>query len=164
LTGIYLGLGANLGDRQANLTSALRLLPPLVRVEAVSPLYQSPPQPPAPPPDYLNAACRVATELAPLPFLRHLKQIEARLGRKDTGHWGPRPIDLDILLFNDEVIATDELTIPHARLAERPFVLRPLLDLDAELVHPATGERLGDLLARLGDYELRLITKEWASD
>jgi 2-amino-4-hydroxy-6-hydroxymethyldihydropteridine diphosphokinase len=141
MAGIYLALGSNLGNRRANLALALRMLEPLVRVEAVSALYESPPQPPAPPPPYLNCACRVVTGLSPLLLLRHVKRIEHTIGRRSAEHWAPRPIDIDIVLFEDETLETEELTIPHPRLAERPFVLQPLLDLDSKLVHPATGER-----------------------
>jgi 2-amino-4-hydroxy-6-hydroxymethyldihydropteridine diphosphokinase len=129
---------------------ALGLLPPQVRVEAVSPLYESPPQPPAPPPSYYNAAARITTSLEPEALLRHLKQIERRLGREDRARWAPRPIDLDIALYNDLVLDTDTMTIPHPRIAERAFVLQPLLDLDPDLTHPVTGEGLQKLLTAVG--------------
>jgi 2-amino-4-hydroxy-6-hydroxymethyldihydropteridine diphosphokinase len=158
MSGIYLGLGSNLGNRQANMAMALRMLEPIVRVESVSGLYESPPQPPAPPPSYLNAACRVVTGLTPLLLLRHLKRIEAAIGRHDSEHWAPRPIDIDIVFYNDEVTVTDELVIPHPRLLERAFVLRPLLDIQPDLVHPATGEPLVELARRVGDDGLRQIS------
>jgi 2-amino-4-hydroxy-6-hydroxymethyldihydropteridine diphosphokinase len=147
---IYVALGSNLGNRQANLTMALRMFEPLARIEAVSALYESPPQPPAPPPPYLNAACRIVTGLSPDALLRHLKRMEHLIGRRDSQRWAPRPIDLDIALYDDRVLDDGDLTVPHPRLAERAFVLRPLLDLDPELTHPASGERLADLLARVG--------------
>jgi 2-amino-4-hydroxy-6-hydroxymethyldihydropteridine diphosphokinase len=147
---IYVALGSNLGNRQANLAMALRMFEPLARVEVVSPLYESPPQPPAPPPPYLNAACRIATGLTPDGLLRHLKRIERLIGRRDNERWAPRPIDLDIALYDNQVLDDEALVIPHPRLAERAFVLKPLLDLDAELTHPATGEHLADLLTRVG--------------
>jgi 2-amino-4-hydroxy-6-hydroxymethyldihydropteridine diphosphokinase len=147
---IYVALGSNLGNRQANLAMALRMFEPLARVEAVSALYESPPQPPAPPPPYLNAACRVVTGLAPDALLRHLKRIEHLIGRRGTQRWAPRPIDLDIALYDGQVLDGEELTVPHPRLTDRAFVLRPLLDLDPDLTHPATGERLADVLSRVG--------------
>src|SRR5690606_2345692 len=125
---------ANLGDRRANLVAALDRLPPLVRVEAVSALYESPPQPPAPPPAYLNAAIRVQTGLEPEDLLAYLKQVERDLGRRPSARWAPRPIDLDIALYDDRIVDTEALQIPHPRLPERNFVLRPLLDLDPDLV------------------------------
>lgn len=151
---IYVAMGSNLGNRQANLAMALRMFEPLARVETVSALYESPPQPPAPPPPYLNAACRIVTGLSPDALLRHLKRIEHLIGRRDAQRWAPRPIDLDIALFDDQVLDGDDLTVPHPRLTERAFVLRPLLDLDPDLTHPASGERLADVLARVGSDSL----------
>ena len=150
MASVYLALGANLGNRRANLALALRMLEPLVRVAAVSALYESPPQPPAPLPAYLNAACRVVTGLTPLPLLRHAKRIEALIGRRDGGRWAPRPIDIDIALYDDVVIDSAELAVPHPRLDGRAFVLRPLLDIDPDLVHPVTKERLDEVLTRVG--------------
>jgi 2-amino-4-hydroxy-6-hydroxymethyldihydropteridine diphosphokinase len=131
MPGIYVALGSNLGDRRANLTRALELMGPEVQVEVVSPVYESTPQPPAPPPAYYNAVCRVTTELRPEALLAHLKAIEAGMGRRASEHWAPRIIDLDLILYNDEVIETPILTVPHPRMAERAFVLQPLMDLGA---------------------------------
>ncbi|HEX5370201.1 MAG TPA: 2-amino-4-hydroxy-6-hydroxymethyldihydropteridine diphosphokinase [Dehalococcoidia bacterium] len=156
---IYIALGANLGDRRANLAQALRSLPPEASVEAVSALYESTPQPPAPPPDYLNAACRIATQLDPEALLRHVKQIEHDMGRRPGERWAPRLIDLDIVLYDDLILDTATLVIPHSRLAERNFVLQPLLDLDPGLKHPATGQRLDALLKQTGNGGLRRIAE-----
>ena len=147
---IYVALGSNLGNRRANLAMALRMFEPLARIEAVSPLYESPPQPPAPPPPYLNAACRIATGLTPEALLSYLKRIERLIGRREAGRWAPRPVDLDIAIYDDQVLDDADLTIPHPRLTDRAFVLRPLLDLDPELAHPASGLRLADVLSRVG--------------
>jgi 2-amino-4-hydroxy-6-hydroxymethyldihydropteridine diphosphokinase len=143
------------------MVGALKMLPPMVKVEAVSCLYESPPQPPAPPPSYYNAAARVTTDLDPEALLRHLKHIERDLGREARERWAPRPIDLDIALYNELVLETEELTIPHPRIPERAFVLRPLLDLDADLVHPATHKRLDALLRALGDTACTLVAENW---
>lgn len=151
---VYIALGANLGDRRANLRAALEAMPPLVRVEAVSSLYESPPQPPAPPPAYLNAVARVETQLDPEILLAHLKQIERDIGRRPSERWAPRLIDLDIALFDDRIVDTPALQVPHPRLIERAFVLRPLLDLDPELTHPLTGERLEEVLRAVGEEGL----------
>ncbi len=109
---IYIALGSNLGDRKQNLVEALTLMTPDVTVEAVSKLYESTPQPPAPPPDYLNAACRVSTELEPHALLAYLKEIERRLGREPGPRWSPRIIDLDIALYNDLVLDDPDLVDP----------------------------------------------------
>jgi 2-amino-4-hydroxy-6-hydroxymethyldihydropteridine diphosphokinase len=151
---VYIALGANLGDRRANLAEALRRMEPDINVEAVSALYESPPQPPAPPPAYLNAACRVTTQLEPRELLAYLKRIEREMGRQTTERWAPRPIDLDIALYDDRIIDEGDLVIPHPRIAERAFVLRPLLDLDPNLTHPVTGERIAELLRRLSEQTL----------
>lgn len=156
MSGVYLVLGSNLGNRQANLTMALRTLPPLVRVDAVSPLYQSLPQPPAPPPPYLNAACRVTTGLDALPLLRYVKRIERMIGRLKDDLWAPRPIDIDIALYEREVIDLPDLAVPHARLPQRAFFLRPLLDLDPGLTDPRSGEPLTEMLRRVGEDGLQL--------
>jgi 2-amino-4-hydroxy-6-hydroxymethyldihydropteridine diphosphokinase len=155
--GIYIALGANLGDRRANLTKALQRLEPDVHVEAVSALYESPPQAPAPPPAYLNAASRVSTALEPQALLAYLKRIEREMGRENAERWAPRPIDLDIALYGERLVDEGDLVIPHPRIGERAFVLRPLLDLDPELTHPATGERLVDLLARISEEGLAQV-------
>jgi 2-amino-4-hydroxy-6-hydroxymethyldihydropteridine diphosphokinase len=147
---VYIALGSNLGDRLANLQRALDLLPPDVRVEAISDVYESEPQPPAPPPAFLNAGCRVSTRLSPRELLVHLKRIEVGMGREPAPRWHPRIIDLDIALFDDTVIEEPDLVVPHVELIRRNFVLRPLLDIDPELRHPVTAERLADVLVRVG--------------
>ena len=154
---VYIVLGSNLGDRKGNLRAALAAMPSAVRAEAVSALYESPPQPPAPPPSYLNAAARVSTDLDPEALLVYLKQLETDLGRTPSERWAPRVIDLDIALYDDRTVQTDALEIPHPRLVERNFVLRPLLDLDPDLRHPVTGERLETLLERVGEADLTRI-------
>ena len=146
---IYLALGSNLGDRERNIALALELLEPAVHVEATSPLYETEPVGGPPQPQYLNGACRVTTDLEPHPLLDCVKDIEVRLGRVPGTRWGPRPIDVDIVLYHDRVVSEDDLKIPHPRMLERTFVLRPLVDLDPDLVHPVTGERLADVLTRI---------------
>jgi 2-amino-4-hydroxy-6-hydroxymethyldihydropteridine diphosphokinase len=169
--GVYLALGANLGNRRANLALALRMLPPVVRVEAVSPLYESAPLAlPAgvatsPGPPYYNTACRVTTGLTPRALLNHVKRIEFEIGRRETTRWAPRPIDIDIALYDDTVVADADLVVPHPRLGERAFVLQPLLDLDPTLVLPGSGQPLAELLAALGDAGLsRLGDAGWHTE
>jgi 2-amino-4-hydroxy-6-hydroxymethyldihydropteridine diphosphokinase len=106
----------------------------------------------------------VRTELSPRALLAHAKRIEAQMGRVEGPRWSPRPIDIDIALYDDEVIESDVLTVPHSRLGQRTFVLQPLLDIDPDLAHPQTGERLDSLLARLPAEGLtRIAGPEWAS-
>ncbi len=157
---MYLSLGSNLGNRAANIALALKLLAPEVRIEAVSPLYESAPADGSGQPRYYNAAARVSTELSPKALLSRAKAIERAIGRRPAERWAPRPIDIDIALYGDLVLETPDLTIPHPRLSERAFVLRPLLDLDPELRHPATGVKLADLPAAQGQLVV-VAAGEW---
>ncbi len=134
----YVGLGANLGEREAALRQALAALGqcPGTRVLRVSPLYGSAPVD-AGGPDYLNAVAEVATTLAPEALLQALQAIEQSAGRERPYRNAPRTLDLDILWFGDQVIHTPTLTVPHPRMAERAFVLRPLADLVPDRVSAA---------------------------
>src|SRR5207253_2366745 len=124
----YLGLGSNMGNRRENLRLALGRLQPLVRVEQVSSLYETAPVGVEEQPPFLNAVARVTTGLRPRALLRLVKSIEDEIGRRPGPVWGPRPIDIDLLLVGDEVIETPDLTLPHPRLGERGFVLLPLYE------------------------------------
>jgi 2-amino-4-hydroxy-6-hydroxymethyldihydropteridine diphosphokinase len=153
---VYLGLGANLGDRLANLRLALQRLQTLARLEEVSSLYETQPQGVTDQPLFFNAVCRVSTGLEPQALLRFLKNLEREIGRRPGGQkWGPRPIDLDILLYDDRVVDASELKVPHPRLAERAFVLVPLCELAPELRHPLLGKNIKDLLASVGEKGVR---------
>jgi 2-amino-4-hydroxy-6-hydroxymethyldihydropteridine diphosphokinase len=144
---VYLALGSNLGDRRHNLEAAIAALPPAVRVLERSPLYETAPWGETDQPDFLNMVLKGETRLAPAALLARLKRIETDLGRLPTIRYGPRLIDLDILFYDSLVLSTPELTIPHPRLHERAFVLVPLADLAANLVHPVLGKPIRDLLA-----------------
>ena len=152
---VYLGLGSNLGNREANLRAALQGLWRMGRVEAVSSLYETEPVGgPAQPPFY-NAACRWETALEPWPLLHFLQGLEHELGRRPgEERWAPRPIDLDVLLYGDRIVGEEGLTIPHPRLAERPFVLAPLAEIAADARHPVEGKTIAELLAAAGTEEI----------
>ncbi len=161
--GIYLALGSNLGNRAANIALALRMLAPLVRVEAVSSLYESAPEDSSDQPRYYNAACRVTTALDADSLLLLAKDIERLIGRHATWRGAPRPIDIDIALYDQQVIAKATLTIPHPRLTERAFVLRPLLDIDPGLTLPRTEHRLAALRAAADELTL-VAAGDWWKD
>ncbi|MBP2307260.1 2-amino-4-hydroxy-6-hydroxymethyldihydropteridine diphosphokinase [Azospirillum melinis] len=143
---VYLALGGNMGDRAANLAEAIRRLGGAVRIDAQSALYETAPMYVTDQPAFLNMAVRGTTELDPVALLRVLKEIEASLGRDLGGlRFGPRPIDVDILLYADRVVVEPDLEIPHPRMAERAFVLCPLADIAAGIVHPLLNRRIGEL-------------------
>jgi 2-amino-4-hydroxy-6-hydroxymethyldihydropteridine diphosphokinase len=150
MTTAYVGLGANLGDREATIEEALRLLgtQPGVTVAAVSTLRDTAPVGKLDQPRFLNGAARVETELSPRELLDALLRIERELGRVRRERWGPRTIDLDLLLYGDEQLDEPGLTVPHPRLHERRFALEPLAELDAGLDVPGRGP-VAALLARL---------------
>lgn len=129
----YIGLGSNLGDSLQILTEAVHKLATLGAVQ-VSQLYQSPPMGPQDQPNYLNAAVQLQTDLAPLALLDELQRFEQESGRVRLRHWGERTLDLDLLIYGDEHIQNERLTVPHVGVLERDFVLRPLLDIDPNLV------------------------------
>ncbi len=166
MTEVYLGLGANIGNRAANLRGAIGRLAPEARLIAVSGLYESEPLP-APgieqQPAFLNAVAQVETALAPEDLLALIKEVERRLGRRLGLRWGPRPIDIDILIFGEAVLAREWLTIPHVAIRERSFVLAPLADLDLDLVPPGWEGSVRDALQRLGTAGVRRISSsDWA--
>ena len=152
----YVGLGSNLGDRSAHLLlglSALSRLPD-THLLRLSPVYETEPVGPPQPP-YLNLVAELETELAPRALLLEMLRIERALGRERRERWGPRTLDLDLLLYGDLVLEEEGLTVPHPRLHQRAFVLVPLLDLLPEGRHPLLGQSFRELLASLDTSGVR---------
>jgi 2-amino-4-hydroxy-6-hydroxymethyldihydropteridine diphosphokinase len=148
---VVVGIGSNLGDRRANLAAASAALGavPGMSVMARSPVYESPPAGGPPQGDYLNAAVLLATALPGEDVLRHALEIERRLGRERAAgaRWEPRTVDLDVLWIEGETIAEPGLTVPHPRLGERPFAVRPLLDVAPDATDPGSGTPYASLPA-----------------
>jgi 2-amino-4-hydroxy-6-hydroxymethyldihydropteridine diphosphokinase len=134
---VYLGLGSNLGNRQANLDMGMKLLSERMRMGKVSSIYDTEPLDNVNQPRFLNLACEVQTRLAPEGLLALIKGIEQKMGRYSrTGE--PRVIDIDILLYGETVMETPDLTIPHAKMLNRAFVLLPLSEIAPDVIHPVT--------------------------
>ena len=149
-TEIYLGLGGNLGDPPSTFQQALELVGRFAEVTKVSKLYKSKPYGFVDQPDFYNAAAQLASDLDPLDLLAQLQEVEKQLGKKVVRENGPRVIDLDLLVYADEVIDLPELTLPHPGILDRDFVLKPLADLNPMLSHPAwNGQSLQSAMDQL---------------
>ena len=144
---VYLALGSNLGNRAANLKEAINSLSPQMDVKAKSKVYETPPWGYTEQEKFYNQVLRVQTYLEPEPLLKHLKRLEVALGRKASFQNGPRLIDIDILFYDDRILNTPVLDIPHPHVHERGFVLLPMMDIAPDYVHPVKQRSIRDLLA-----------------
>jgi len=143
---VYIGIGSNLGDRHNNCLRAIELMKQNgLSVAKQSLVHETAPWGLTEQPAFLNMAVEAETGLAPLELLGLLKKIEKDMGRQETVRWGSRIIDLDILLYDDIILKTDALVIPHPLMHEREFVLDPLAELAEDLIHPVLKKRIGDL-------------------
>lgn len=152
MTRVLLGLGSNLGDRDANLVAALDRLEEenALCVVAMSKVRTTAPVGGPPQPDYRNAAALADTHLPPRKLLAAMQRAEERVGRRPGGErWGPRAVDVDLLLYGDEVVDEPDLVVPHPRMAERRFVLEPAAEIAPEMVHPVLGKTVRELLESL---------------
>jgi 2-amino-4-hydroxy-6-hydroxymethyldihydropteridine diphosphokinase len=147
----FIGLGANLGAREQSIAEAVRRIDelPATRVKRRSSLWETAPVGKTDQPSFVNAVAEVETDLSPQDLLDHLLAVETAMGRARRERWGPRVIDLDLLLHGDTVVETEKLTLPHPRMAERHFVLAPLVELAPDLLDPLTRRPWKDILADL---------------
>ncbi|MCQ3938193.1 MAG: 2-amino-4-hydroxy-6-hydroxymethyldihydropteridine diphosphokinase [Chloroflexi bacterium] len=143
---VYLALGSNLGNRLSNLKNAVSNLTPQMEVKRKSPVYETPPWGYADQPPFLNQVVMTETYLEPEALLGHLKRLEVVLGREPSFENGPRAIDMDILFYDNVIINSPQLVIPHPRLHQRAFVLVPLNDIAPDLVHPLLGKSVSEMM------------------
>jgi 2-amino-4-hydroxy-6-hydroxymethyldihydropteridine diphosphokinase len=161
---VYLGLGANLGDRQGNLRQAIQSIGAFASVEKESSIYETTPVGYLDQPDFLNMAIQVTTQLDPIRLIQALKQIEKQIGRKPSFRNAPRPIDIDILFYDDLVFETEKLAIPHPHMSERAFVLAPLTEIAPQAVHPVLKLTIAELLARVDQSGVKRLPPASLSD
>ena len=147
----YIGLGSNMGDKKAYLDNAIeKLNNEFSKVLKVSEYIETEPVGGVEQDNFLNACCEIETVLPPYELLKMLNDIENEAGRVREIHWGPRTLDLDLLLYGNEIISTERLTVPHIEMAKREFVLRPLAEIAPYAVHPLKCKRVAELLEELG--------------
>jgi|SRR5699024_6488491 len=155
MNNVYIALGSNLNNPLAQLTQAVQTLKqhPDLKVKKVSPFYGSKPLGPQDQPDYVNAVAQIETDLEPLALLDTLQSIENSQGRVRLRRWGERTLDLDILLFNQDIISHPRLTVPHCEMKNREFVIIPLFDIAPNLVFP-NGESLSEIAEQFKSHQM----------
>jgi dihydropteroate synthase/2-amino-4-hydroxy-6-hydroxymethyldihydropteridine diphosphokinase len=156
MTRVYLALGSNLGDRHERLIEAFERLQTFIAIDAISSIYETEPWGYADQPCFLNAACGGETDLPPQELLGRVKAIELELGREPTFRYGPRAIDIDILLYDEAILDQAGLQVPHVHLHERDFVLAPLNEIATAAIHPALGQTIGALRAAIDLTQVRV--------
>jgi 2-amino-4-hydroxy-6-hydroxymethyldihydropteridine diphosphokinase len=161
----YISTGSNMGEKHDNCLKALAALgrTDTVTVESISRFYLTEPMEYEDQPWFVNAAAKVRTSLGPADLLALLKSFEIKYGRKENGiRFGPRPLDFDIIFFNDLIIETEKLIVPHPRMHNREFVLRPINDLAPELIHPVFNKSISQLLDELSSQNQQCLLMEEA--
>ncbi|SHG44119.1 2-amino-4-hydroxy-6-hydroxymethyldihydropteridinediphosphokinase [Thermosyntropha lipolytica DSM 11003] len=165
---VLLGIGSNLGDKKANLETAIREIGDIkgVEITGISSFYITPPWGREDQDEFLNGVVEIETDMPPLELLHRLQAVEINMGRERKEKWGPRNIDIDILLYGEEVMDLEELKVPHPYMRERLFVLVPLAEIRPDLVFPDDGAHIGEVLAkalRNGKENIRKLDNSPAS-
>lgn len=161
----YIGIGSNLGNRIDNCLNALKAISEFSTIKTVSSFYETEPVGRENQPKFINAVAKVSTSLSHHKLLDSLKSIEREMGRKAGRKWSPRTIDLDVLFYENLVIESDDLTIPHKELHKRKFVLKPLCEIESDLEHPVLKQTVGNLLINLNDgKEVKSIGRLYRAD
>lgn len=157
MTSVYLALGSNVGDSAGHIRQAITLLSDVLGDIRQAPVYVSKAVGYTDQPDFLNTAVGGQTALEPEELLLAVKKIERQVGRRASFHWGPREIDIDIILYGDRALNSEKLVVPHPNFRERDFVLKPLNDLDPSLTDPVSHKTVADLLAQLGPEQQSIV-------
>ena len=159
---VYLSLGSNLGDREGTLRAALQALAGAIQIETVSSLYETEPVGVRDQPAFLNLAVKGTTGLDADALLEATQAVERRLGRMPTYHWGPRLLDVDILLLGDRIVERENLSIPHPEMVNRAFVLVPLAEIEPDLIHPVLKRSIALLRREVPGLEtVHLLRSDW---
>jgi 2-amino-4-hydroxy-6-hydroxymethyldihydropteridine diphosphokinase len=159
LAQIYIALGSNMGDRVDSLEKAIQMLTPEIQLVSKSSIYETDPWGYEDQDAFLNQVIHAETKLEPQGVLVKLKSIESEMGRQETFRYGPRVIDLDLLFYNDLILSTDKLQIPHPQIPNRAFVLIPLREIAPDLNHPALGQSITELAAEVSKKGVRKYEK-----
>lgn len=156
---VYLSLGSNLGDRLSYLKQAIEGLSALAEtsIRAISPVYETAAWGKKDQADFLNLCLHLETKFSPEDLLEQTQTLELRLGRERHEHWGPRTIDIDLLLYDQEIMETERLTLPHPYMDQRAFVLIPLADIATDLRHPVLSKTIAELLSQMDQSQVWLF-------
>lgn len=159
----YIGLGSNMGEREEYLYGAIEALNahPEIEVKKISTFIETKPYGNEKQDDFLNGAIKIETMLSPIQLLDVCQKIEDDFGRERTEQWGPRTLDIDILIYDDQIIETERLVIPHPDMMNRDFVLRPMKEIAPSFMHPVTGKTMGRMMVELHEKENTRPTKRW---
>lgn len=157
---VFLGLGSNVGESEVNLRTAIKLIEKNKQVVLInnSSLYETKPYGPVSQNNFYNLVVEIKTEYSPTDLFDFLKEVEQKIGREPAERWGPRSIDIDILLYSDVVVHSEVITIPHKDMLNRDFVLLPLLEIEPDIVHPELHKKVNEIMS--GSMEKTIISKK----